>query len=82
VRWKVAGTNRAPIDCQRVSIDLSIDGGHHYLDQPLLSNAPHSGQATIIVPNLANQTSRARIRVRCEDNIFFALSPGDFVIRK
>ena len=82
VRWKVAGTNRAPIDCPRVSIDLSIDGGHHYLDQPLLSNAPNSGQATIIVPNLANQTSRARIRVRCDNNIFFALSPGDFVIRK
>jgi hypothetical protein len=81
VRWKVAGTDRAPIQCPEVSIDLSIDGGHNYLAQPLASHVTNTGNATVIVPALSNQTSRARLRVRCDNNIFFALSPGDFVIR-
>ena len=80
--WNSAGTAQAPVSCQRVRIDLSIDGGHSYLFPPLLVSVPNTGRAQVDVPPLGRDISRARIRVGCETNVFFAMSPGNFSIVK
>jgi hypothetical protein len=82
VSWNVAGTERAPISCKNVRLDLSVDGGHSYLAQPLAASTPNTGNAQVFVPAVAQDTSEARIRVSCNSNVFFALSPGNFTIRK
>ena len=78
IGWNVAQTNVAPISCSRVAVDLSIDGGNNYLEQPLATNRPNSGGDIVTLPQV--NTVKARLRVRCENNIFFAVSPTDFVI--
>lgn len=80
VRWQVAATAAAPINCSTVTLDLSVDGGHHYLPTPLAASVPNNGNATVEVPVLPEGTTQARVRARCDGNIFFAVSPGDFTI--
>ncbi|WP_159093612.1 reprolysin-like metallopeptidase [Stenotrophomonas sp. SAU14A_NAIMI4_8] len=80
VRWQVAGTAAAPINCSTVSLDLSVDGGYHYLPAPLAVAVPNIGEAVVVVPALVAATARARVRARCDGNVFYAISPGDFKI--
>lgn len=80
IRWDVAHTAQTPIWCATVSVHLSLDGGHHYLEQPLATRLPNNGSASITLPQV--QTLKARLRVSCEGNIFFAVSPMDFVISR
>jgi hypothetical protein len=80
VRWDVAGTRDAPILCQAVSIDLSVDGGLTWLDEPLALREANDGEATVVLPLSATTTGHARVRVRCRWTPFFAVSPGDFQI--
>jgi hypothetical protein len=77
VTWNVANTSSAPINCASVRVLLSIDGGYSF---PFLlaSGVPNNGAATIAVPN--TPTSSARIKVEAVGNIFFNISPADFVI--
>ncbi|MDP5008474.1 MAG: hypothetical protein NWQ13_05690, partial [Glaciimonas sp.] len=82
VSWHVAGTAQAPISCRNVRIDLSIDGGHTYLAQPLLASTPNTGRAQVKIPPLDQDISKARIRVGCNGNLFFAISPDNFTIVK
>lgn len=77
VTWDVAGTDQPPVSCTAVDIDLSHDGGYNW-PQRLASSVPNSGSATVTVP--AAETSTARVRVQCSDNIFFNVSPGDFTV--
>ena len=44
----------------------------------LFRSVPNSGSTRVVSPNLA--TSTARIEVRCNGNIFFDVSPGNFTI--
>lgn len=81
VRWEVAGTVGAPVSCSRVQIDLSLDGGHHFLDVSLANEVPNKGRATITVPDSVPTSRRARLRVGCADGRFFALSPGELILR-
>lgn len=81
VRWDVAGTDRPPISCKSVQISLSVDGGHTFLPKPLIASTPNVGVAEIDVPRQHQNVPAARVRVSCNDNLFFAISPGDFDIR-
>jgi reprolysin-like metallo-peptidase family M12B len=82
LRWDVAGTSKAPINCTKVDLHLSINGGYDFLEEALASEVPNSGSARVKLPVLNAGTSRARIRVSCSDNVFFALSPVDFTLSR
>ena len=77
VNWEVANTNLAPVNCQKVNIRLSVDGGYTY-PYTLLSETANDGSAFVVVPDLLSST--ARIRVEAADNIFFDISDEDFSI--
>ncbi len=77
VHWDVANTTNALVNCQRVNIRLSIDGGLTY-PFTLIENTLNDGQASVIIPDAV--TARARIKVEAADNIFFDISDANFSI--
>ncbi|HZP65075.1 MAG TPA: zinc-dependent metalloprotease family protein [Rudaea sp.] len=77
IAWDVAGTDIAPVSCAAVDVLYSADGGRTFT-ATLASAVPNTGAATVTAPNLP--TATARMEVRCSDNIFFDISPGDFSI--
>ena len=77
IHWNVANTDNARVNCQRVNIRLSMDGGLTY-PMLLAENVRNSGEAFINVPNVV--TSSARIKVEAADNIFFDISDKNFSI--
>lgn len=80
VRWDVAGTTAAPIDCHFVDIDLSLDGGASWLDTPLATDVRNDGDTEVALPSLGAPSGHARLRVRCDWRPFFAVSPADFTV--
>ncbi len=79
VKWDVAKTNLAPVNCQKVNVWLSTDGGYNY---PILlkGDTPNDGQEFVLVPDTI--TNQARIKVEAADNIFFDISNKNFKIKK
>lgn len=77
VTWDVANTDNNLVNCQRVNITLSTDGGQTY---PIIlaANTFNDGSEFISVPN--NETNTARVRVEAADNIFFDISNRNFRI--
>ena len=77
VTWDVAGTNAGAINTPNVSIYLSTDGG---LTFPILvlASTPNDGSTQISVPNFA--TTRGRLMVRGENNVFFNVNTADITI--
>lgn len=77
VSWDVANTDKAPVNCKTVNINLSLDGG---LTWPitLLTETPNDGSAFVVVPDVTS--SQARVRVEAADNIFFDISNENFSI--
>jgi subtilisin-like proprotein convertase family protein len=78
VRWDVSNTNNPPVNCRKVNIRLSADGGLTY-PFTLASNVENNGNAYVQVPPSLN-TSQARIRVEAADNVFFDISNANFTI--
>ena len=77
VIWSVAGTNINSINCTAVDIMLSTDGGKSF-PITLLSAAPNTGAATIVIPNILGTTNR--IMVKGKNQIFFDVNNVDFII--
>ncbi len=77
VTWDVANTNRSPVNCQRVNILLSKDGGFTY-PITLATSVPNTGSFWIAVPN--EPTTQARLKVEAADNVFFDISNQNFTI--
>lgn len=77
VTWEVANTDKAIVNCKKVNIRLSVNGG---LLWPILlaENAPNNGKACVLVPN--NLGPLARVRVEAADNVFFDISNQNFKI--
>ena len=77
VGWNVAGTDAGDVDCNNVDILLSVDGGQTF-PFILATATPNDGTQDVVLPDVF--TKQARIMVRCSNNIFFNISPGDFTI--
>ena len=77
IQWDVAGTDAAPVSCANVDILLSTDGGQTF-PTVLASNVPNDGAQVVTFPNM--QSTTARIKIVCSDNIFFDLSNANFQI--
>lgn len=76
VGWDVAGTTAAPVSCAAVDIAATSDLGQHWT--PLLTGVPNNGSAQVRLPNVA--ASALRLRVKCSNNVFFALAPATLTI--
>ncbi len=77
VTWEVANTDNETVNCQKVNIYLSTDGGLTY-PTLLLAETANDGQAFVTVPDIT--TADARVMVAAADNIFFDISNRDFTI--
>lgn len=76
IQWNAACTNAAPVNCASVDILLTTDNGQTYT--ALASSVPNSGIASVTLPSI--NTTTARIKLMCSDNIFFDISNVDFEI--
>ena len=77
VQWDVANTTAAPVNCAHVDIYLSFDNGQEF-SELLAANIPNNGTMMVALPDTT--TNRARIKVKCSDNIFFDMSNNRFKI--
>lgn len=77
VTWDVANTDLAPVSTSQVRVALSYDGGLSFpvVSGPVPNNGSHS---FTLPPNLG--TTRARVRVAAENNVFFDINDADFTI--
>ncbi len=73
IKWNVANTNKAPINCDSVNISLSIDGGYSF-PYSMIKNAPNTGSASVLLETTLPEVYQARFKVKCSNNIFFAIS--------
>lgn len=67
IRWQVAGTDQAPINCTAVDIAYTNNRGATFTDIKL--KTPNDGDATVQLTQQAQH-----IRIKCSNNVFFALS--------
>ncbi len=77
VRWNVANTDKALVNCKTVNILLSTDGGATF-PIVLAQQVPNTGVAKVAIPEVT--TNRARVRVEAADNIFFDINNRNFQI--
>lgn len=77
VTWNTAGTEKAPVSCNAVNILLSTDSGVNF-SQVLASETPNDGSHEVTYTDL--NTSTARVKISCSENIFFAINSADFSI--
>jgi hypothetical protein len=80
IKWNKANTDIAPISCDSVDILLSTAGGNSF-SHKLLSNVPNSGKASVLLPTSLPEVYQARFKIKCSNNIFFALSYKNFRLR-
>jgi hypothetical protein len=77
ITWSKGTSDVAPINCKKINIKLSEDGGLTF-PITLISNTANDGSENIIVPN--NVTTQARIMVEAADNIFYNVNEVNFEI--
>lgn len=84
ISWQVADTDIAPINCATVDILLSKDGGENFTIN-LASNVANNGSKDIAIDTFCADeinTTQARIKLACSNNIFYAINNGAFSIDK
>ena len=84
VTWDVANTDQAPVNCKRVNIVMSTDGGETF-DVVLVEDVANSGSAFVTVPAAAldgeSANGSALLMVEAADNIFLNVNANQFVVR-
>ncbi len=79
VRWEVANTDEAPVNCATVDIILSYSNGNKF-NYILKENTPNDGVTTVLVPD--SISVKARIMVKAHDNYFFDISDKKFRVNQ
>lgn len=77
VTWDVANTDGEKVNCQRVNILLSTNGGFTF-DMVLAEDVPNDGSHKVVIPDVV--TSTARIKIEANDNVFYDMSNANFSI--
>jgi hypothetical protein len=77
VTWNTASSEQAPVSCSAVNILLSTDSGNTF-SQELMKETPNDGSQVITLSDL--NTTTARVKIICSNNIFFAINSADFAI--
>ncbi len=77
VAWDVAKTDQSPINCNRVKILLSEDGGYTY--PHTIIETENDGSQEIQVPSVFGD--KMRIKVASIGNVFFDISNNNFTIK-
>lgn len=75
IKWDVANTDIAPVNCKKVNIYLSIDGELRTPHEKMIlvaKETPNDGEENIIIPNVIS--TRVRVVVKAADNIFMTTS--------
>lgn len=80
VKWDVANTNRAPVNCTTVNILLSIDGGFTF-PYLLAANTPNDGSQNVTFPIFPNIVTTGRVKIAASASIFFDISDQNFSIQ-
>ena len=76
ITWDVANTDQAPVNCQRVNVVMSTNGGQSF-DVVLAENTPNTGSAFVTVPETA-LSNNAIIMVEAADNVFLNVNLQEF----
>ena len=79
ILWNVGGTDKAPVNCQNVDLYLSTDDGLNFTTV-VAKDLSNKGDAWVLIPATAKKTNEGRFKLKCSDNIFFALSYRNFVL--
>ena len=77
VEWDVAGTDSSPVSCSMVNILFSTNSGYTW-SQTLASGVPNDGSHEVYLSTF--DTDFARLRIECEDGIFFDISDSRFTV--
>jgi hypothetical protein len=83
VEWDVANTGQAPVSCNNVDIDLltfNDESYSRYSVHSLQAGTANDGRQLVDFPMPDLSHPRARLRVKCSDNIFYDISDADLVI--
>ncbi len=81
--WDVADTDTAPINCDNVDIDLLTFSDADYSSysvHSLVAGTANDGAEDLNLTPATDSHSRARLRVKCSDNVFYDISDADLVI--
>ena len=78
VTWDVKGTDAGTINCAKVNILISLDGGITFTT--VLSDTDNDGTEMINVPQVPTTKTTCRIKVEAAGNIFFDINDNDFTI--
>lgn len=76
IKWSVAGTTGNGVNCAKVDLLLSTDGGQTY--QILLAATPNDGTQNVVIPNKPGTTNR--IMIKGTNHVFFDVSNANFTI--
>ena len=78
VTWDVAGTNAGTINTQNVSILLTSNNGAAWTT--IAAGVPNNGSASVVLPN--ENIAAARLMIKADNNIYFAVNSSNFSIKK
>ena len=81
LQWNVAGTNRSPVSCSTVDIDLlTFNAGYTSYSVTSLGTTANDGSTLVQITPQTHNASRARFRVSCSNNYFYDISDADLTI--
>jgi hypothetical protein len=81
VTWNVAGTTAAPVSAANVNIYLSVDSGQTF-PYLIANSVPNNGNASVIIPSIPASTTKARIKVKGANNVFFQINKSNITINR